>query len=139
MGKINTGRVILGGIVCGVVTNILAPLLHDVLLKDLHAETMKALGRTPPTGGSVIAVWVVYGFAWSFAAIWLYAAIRPRFGPGAHTAILAAATAWFFGSFLIGIAMWNLTLMPLSALELFAELVVAIIAVLAGAALYKEA
>ena len=35
--------------------------------------------------------------------------------------------------------MWNMTLMPLSPLEMALELVASIIAVLAGAALYKEA
>ena len=139
MGRINVARVILGGIVAGIVTNVLAPLLHDVLLKDLHAETMKSLGKTPPTGGSTIAVWVIYGFLWAFAAVWLYAAIRPRFGPGPMTAIRAAIVTWFFGSLLVGIAMWNLTLMPFSVIELVGELVAAILAVLAGAAVYKEA
>jgi hypothetical protein len=139
MGRINTSRVILGGIVAGIVINILAPLMHDVLLKNEHAAAMAALNKTMPTGGSTVAVWVIYGFVWAIAAVWLYAAIRPRFGPGAMTAIRAALTAWFFGSFLMGIAMWNLTLMPLSPLELFLELIASTIAVLSGAALYKEA
>jgi hypothetical protein len=139
MGKINPARVFLGGIVGGIVINILAPLMHDVLLKNEHAAAMAALNKTMPTGGSTIAVWVIYGFVWAIAAVWLYAAIRPRFGPGAMTAVRAALAAWFFGSFLMGIAMWNLTLMPLSPLELVLELIASILAVLAGAAVYKEA
>ena len=72
-------------------------------------------------------------------AVWLYAAIRPRFGPGAKTATCAAAATWFFGSFLSGIAMWNLTILPLSVKEMALSLIASILAVLAGAAVYKEA
>jgi hypothetical protein len=35
--------------------------------------------------------------------------------------------------------MWNMTLMPLSPGQNFAELVVQVLAVIAGAAVYKEA
>ncbi|HEY2797030.1 MAG TPA: hypothetical protein VGK26_04010 [Thermoanaerobaculia bacterium] len=139
MGKINHARVILGGIVAGIVINILAPLMHDVLLKKEHEAAMAALNRTMPTGGSTMAVWILYGFVWGIAAIWLYAAIRPRFGPGAKTAVFAASTAWLFTSFLSGIMMWNLGLMPLSPYEMVLELIASILAVLAGAAVYKEA
>ena len=139
MGKINYGRVILGGIVAGIVINVLEYLLHEVLLKAQHVEEMKALGKTMPEGGSTIAVWMVYGFAWAIAAVWLYAAIRPRFGPGAKTALCAGLAVWFFDSLLPGIAMWIMTLMPLSPGQNFAELVVQVLAVIAGAAVYKEA
>ena len=139
MGKINYGRVILGGIMAGIVINVLEYLVHEVLLKAQHVEEMKALGKTMPEGGSTIAVWIVYGFAWAIAAVWLYAAIRPRFGPGAKTALCAGLAVWFFDSLLPGIAMWNMTLMPLSPGQNFAELVVQVLAVIAGAAVYKEA
>jgi hypothetical protein len=139
MGKINQSRVLLGGIVAGIAINVLEYLVHDVILKAQHAETMKTLGKTMPEGGSTIAVWFVYGFAWGIAAVWLYAAIRPRFGPGAKTAVIAAFASWFFGPFLSGIAMWNMTILPLSPLEMVLELVAFVVAVLAGASLYKEA
>jgi hypothetical protein len=54
------------------------------------------------------------------------------------TAIRAALVAWFFGTALTSVAMWNMTLMPLSVTELVGELVAAILALLAGAAVYKE-
>ena len=139
MGKINYGRVILGGIVAGIVINVLEYLVHEVLLKAQHVEEMKALGKTMPEGGSTIAVWMVYGFAWAIAAVWLYAAIRPRFGPGAKTALCAGLAVWFFDSLLPGIAMWNMTLMSFSITQVVGELIGAILATLAGAAVYKEA
>jgi hypothetical protein len=138
MGKINLSRVILGGVLAGVIVNISEFLLHDVILKAQHEETMKALGKTMPTGGSVMAVWILWGFAWGIAAVWLYAAIRPRFGAGAGTAARAGVTAWFFCCLLSMISMCNMGLLPFSGLDLGWTLVQDIVATVAGAWLYKE-
>lgn len=138
MGKVNASRVVLGGIVAGLIVNVSEYLLHDVVLKAQHEEAMKSLGKSMPAGGSVLTVWILYGFAWAIAAVWLYAAIRPRYGAGPGTAARAALAVWFFAALLPAITMWNLALMPLSPLELGWDLVTNIVAVLAGAALYKE-
>ena len=45
MGKINMGRVILGGIVAGIVADILGYLVDGVWLMPIWAEQMKKLGR----------------------------------------------------------------------------------------------
>ena len=138
MGKINLSRVILGGIVAGIIVNISEGLLHSVVLKTQHEEMMKGLGKTMPTGGSVLLVWLLYGFAWAIVAVWLYAAIRPRFGPGPGTAARAAVVIWFFGCLLTSVAMWNMGLFPIGWLEEGWNLVTFIVAVIAGAAIYKE-
>ena len=39
--------------------------------------------------------WVVFGIVAGIVTMGLYAAIRPRFGPGLATAIYAGATLWF--------------------------------------------
>ena len=138
MGKVNLSRVILGGIVAGIIVNISMYLLHDVVLKAHHEATMQALGKTMPAGGSVLVVWLLYGFVWAIVAVWLYAAIRPRYGAGPGTAARAAVAAWFFGCLLPSVAMWNMGLLPFSGLEVGWDLVTEIIAVIAGAAVYKE-
>src|ERR1700730_18235219 len=114
MGKINLSRVILGGIVAGILVNVSEFLLHDVVMKTQHEEMMKSLGKTMATGGSVMTVWILYGFAWGIVAVWLYAAIRPRFGPGPGTAAKAAVVIWFFGCLLTAVAMSNMGLFPIS-------------------------
>ncbi|MGI8620029.1 MAG: hypothetical protein ACR2L6_13215, partial [Gemmatimonadaceae bacterium] len=43
-----------------------------------------------------MAVFVVIDILLGILAVWLYAAIRPRFGPGWQTAAIAAAYMWFF-------------------------------------------
>jgi len=138
MGKINLSRVILGGILAGIVVNISEGVLHEVFLKSQMEESMKALGKTMPTGGGTLVVWLLYGFAWAIGAVWLYAAIRPRFGPGPGTAVRAGIAAWFFTCVLSMISMTNMGLFPFSALAFFWMLVQDIVATIIGAWVYKE-
>lgn len=138
MGKINLSRVILGGILAGVVVNVSEFSLHQVVLKAQEAETLKALGKTMPEGGGVIAVWMLWGFAWGIAAIWLYAAIRPRYGAGPATAVRAGLAAWFFASLLMTAATTNMGLLPFSGIEFCWTLVQSIVAAVVGGWAYRE-
>jgi len=38
--------------------------------------------------------YAVYDLAKAMVGVWLYAAIRPRFGPGARTAVIASIVTW---------------------------------------------
>jgi hypothetical protein len=72
-------------------------------LQRVRAEYVRDWGRhgggaesdEPPIGGGQIGIFVVLGFALGITTVWLYAAIRPRFGPGVSTASCAALTVWF--------------------------------------------
>jgi hypothetical protein len=138
MGKINLGRVILGGIVAGIIINISQFVLHNMVIKDAETEAMKRLNVTMPETGTNIAVWVLWAFAWGIAAVWLYAAIRPRFGPGPGTAVKAGLAAWFFSCLLATVAMINLGLFPFMAVGFLWELAHSLIGTVAGAAVYRE-
>ena len=52
-----------------------------------------SLGLSEPSGGQ-IAVFTIVGFALGIVTVWLYAAIRPRFGPGIRTAIVTGVVIW---------------------------------------------
>ena len=142
MGKINTGRLILGGIVAGILVNVSEMVLNTVVLKDQWAAAMKALGK-PMTAmaPSTLAVWVIWGFVYGLLCVWLYAAIRPRFGPGAGTAAKAGFVAWLLAQILSSTAMWNMGLVPSNLLvtSLIWTLAESIIVTIVGAWLYKEA
>jgi hypothetical protein len=140
MKPINFGRVILGGLLAGVIINISEFLLHAVVLKKDLEDAMRSLNRTTPMGGGQFAVWILFGFVVGIAAVWLYAAIRPRYGPGPGTAVRAGVTVWFFQSLLPSIAMANLGLFEgkLVIVPVIWVLVEQIIATNAGAWLYKE-
>src|SRR5258707_14773503 len=97
MSKINMGRVVLGGLAAGVVLDATDGILNSVVLADQWAAYMQSVGKAPAFGGNQIAGFVINGFIVSIALVWLYAAIRPRFGPGPATAIRAGLAAWVIG------------------------------------------
>jgi hypothetical protein len=139
MKGINFGRVILGGLLAGVLINVSEFVLNNVVLKADMEAGMKALGRSVPMDGKTIAVWMILGFAIGIASVWLYAAIRPRYGAGAGTAARAGVAVWFFGSLVTTVVMVNMGLFPFNAVAVFWELAQGIITTIAGAWLYKEA
>src|SRR6266853_3483105 len=93
MGKINMARVILGGLVAGLIINVVEGVTNGVILKAEWAEAARAIGRAEVSVKQIVA-FNVWGFAAGILAIWLYAAIRPRFGPGPKTAMCAGLIIW---------------------------------------------
>lgn len=140
MKGINFGRVILGGIVAGIFINISEFVLNEKVLKSDWDAALKAIGKSM-TGDSAIVVWIFYGFALGIVAVWLYAAIRPRYGAGAGTAVRAGIAVWFFESLLPNVAQLNLHLFPnhIALTSVAWGLVELIIATVLGAWLYREA
>jgi hypothetical protein len=86
-------------------------------------------------------IWNLLGFLSGIAAVWLYAAIRPRFGAGAKTAMVAGIAVWFFSRLLGAIGEMNMGLSSQRMIMtgLVWGLVEIVIATLAGAWVYKEA
>ena len=95
MGGINMGRVLLGGLLAGLVINIGEYVLNELLLAEQWAVVSEAL-NLPPHEGSTIVWFIIWGFVIGIAMIWLYAAIRPRCGAGAKTTMCAGLCVWFF-------------------------------------------
>ena len=143
MGRINWGKVFIGGLLAGVVINVGEYLFHAVLFKDQVAEMMRAMGKDPATvmTGNAIVIWNILGFLTGIGAVWGYAAIRPRFGAGAKTAAIAGVAVWYFSRFLGGIGEMNMGMMSQKMIMtgLVWGLVEMIIATIAGAWAYKEA
>lgn len=139
MGKINFARVILGGLLAGLVINIGEYLLNEPILGDEWRAALVSLNR-PIIGGSQIAVFVILGFVLGIAIVWLYAAIRPRFGAGPKTAICAGLFVWFLVYLYASIMQHTLNLFPdrLLVISTIWGLVELSIAAVAGAWLYRE-
>jgi uncharacterized protein (DUF2062 family) len=140
MGKINVGRMILGGIVAGIVGDILGYLVDGVWLASFWSADMRDL-RHPAFSSSQIVWFNLLGLVIGLVAIWIYAAIRPRFGPGVKTAIYAGLAAWLIGalvpnaSFMCVSGLFSKHLTLYTTLGALVEMVAGTIA---GAALYKE-
>jgi len=92
---IATGRVVRGGLVAGLVMNVLDYVVNVTLLGAGWDEYVRALGVDPPqVAATAMAGWIVSDFAFGLLLVWLYAAIRPRFGPGPGTALIATLAVW---------------------------------------------
>ena len=140
MGKINLGRVILGGIVAGIVGNILGYLVDGLMLAPQWTDAMKALGRGEFTVNQMVAFNII-GLGYGILVVWLYAMIRPRYGAGPKTAVYAGLLGWAIGALLPNVSLMGVAgLFPsnLTALTTAAAIIETVVAALAGAALYKE-
>ena len=141
MASINTGKVIVGGLVAGVVANaidfvtnmyVLAPDYMDLA----KAHNFDAAGFNSP---AVAMTWVAVDFVFGLLLVWSYAAMRPRFGPGVTTAILAGLPL------LLGptVVIFGFTMMGMFTMGMFVKgtagaIVSTFAAAIAGAAVYTE-
>jgi hypothetical protein len=141
MGKINLGRVILGGIVAGIVSDVLDYLVDGKWLGGQWNSGMAALGHTTMAPN----MWISFdllGILGGIALIWVYAAIRPRYGAGVKTALVAGFAVWFIGTLLPNAGFMYVAGLFSKHLTLYTTLG-GLVEVLAGgvvgAALYSEA
>jgi hypothetical protein len=138
MNKINWGRVLLGGVVAGIIMDAIEYVLHTYVIAGQEGAAMKALGAQMMNGA--IPLFLALGILTGIVTIWLYAAARPRYGAGAKTAVIIAIGVWIIAYAIpdIGIAGQGLFSMHLMCMEAAIGLVEAIVATVIGAALYKE-
>src|SRR6266540_3805201 len=111
MGKINMQKVLIGGAIAGVVLNVIDFVLFGMVLKDQMAAAMTAINRPAMTNAQI--PWFVFlDFVAGVFLVWLYAAIRPRFGAGPGTAAKAGIAGWFVGGLLVTLVMGLMLLVP---------------------------
>ncbi len=140
MQKMNWTRVIVGGLLAGLVINICEFLVNGLLLGNQWAAAMKALNRPEQMGVTVeLAFWLA-GFAIGLYAVWLYVNLRLHFGPGPRTAVIAGIAVWILGSLIASVAPVALHLFPyrLMAIGLLLALVETIAGTWLGAWMYKD-
>ena len=93
----NIKKVVIGGIVAGIVINVIDFISNTYILgARMKAETdaFKPGMADQMMTGSAIASYVIMDLVLGVALIWTYAAIRPRFGPGVRTASFSALLFW---------------------------------------------
>jgi len=90
LGRINWVRVLL----CGLVAGLLWNLLSLTLLVLLGGDLLNAVPRLSESSLGLRLFPLLVNFAMGIWAMWLYAAIRPRYGPGPKTAARAGFAWW---------------------------------------------
>lgn len=140
MGQINWNRVLLGGIVAGLIIDVIQWLLHGLVLGSEWRQVMQALGKPLEENVGRILFYVVLGLVYGILATGTYAAIRPRFGAGPKTALYAGLGVWLLGYCLPTLTWIPMGLFPghLVAITMVVGLVEILLATEAGAWLYQE-
>jgi hypothetical protein len=140
MSNINTGRVVLGGLLAGLVLNIGEVILNDVVIGAQMKEFLARHNFAEPTSTFMIIA-VGLTFLTGIVLVLGYACLRTRLGPGPKTAIIAGLFGWFGVYFYCGIVNSVLFGTPAGAIATTVAfgLVEYVLAALAGAWLYKEA
>lgn len=138
----NTGKVVVGGLVAGLVYNIGDFVINTMLLAADNAAFLTRLGIDPAAMESFAGMlpWIVIDFLFGLLVVWTYAAIRPRFGPGVSTAIIAGLIPFLAVTLILG----GFTSMGVFTTTMFikgtaASLVNTLVGAVAGAAMYTEA
>lgn len=95
MAQLNSSRVIIGGLAAGLVMNVIDATTNGFLLGSRWMVETEALNpRLLTKASSGTMGWVVVDFILGVLTVWVYAAIRPRLGPGPRTAFTGAFVIW---------------------------------------------
>jgi hypothetical protein len=139
MNKLNLGRVLLGGLLAGIILVAGESILNMFVIADDWAAFAEQRGL-PEEGSGMIVMYVVMNFLIGILLALLYAMIRPRFGEGPKTAILAGVFVWTllwligFGSSVV----WLGVPSNIIVISMVWGLVEVVLAALGGGWAYKE-
>jgi hypothetical protein len=136
MNKVNWSRVFGCGLVAGIVWIMLGSLVTALLGRDFAALPNNRLAK--PTPGFMLFN-VMLDLMEGISIVWLYAVLRPVYGLGVRTAVIAAFAWWLIVS--LGDATWcsfgffpPRTVIPL----LIGTLPALVLATVAGTKFYRE-
>ena len=133
--RLNVRRLLFGGLAAGLVINVLEYLVHGLFLDAQWTAAFAALGKTP-TGWTTF---IPANFLVGIIGMWVYARMRPSYGPGPKTAVRAALAVWVVFWVVPEAALQPLNLFPNSLL--FTVVVVGLLdsipAILLGAWIYR--
>ena len=142
MKRINYGRVLLGGVLAGVLLFMADGFIHGKLLQEHWMAAMKAAGRSVEAEehGADMLYFAAFELLRGVAIAWFYAVMRAQCGPGPKTAICATLAVWaiMFPIFFlqeVPLGFYSTTLLTLWSLY---ELIPSVLAGLIAGALYKD-
>jgi len=146
MNRINKVRVVVGGVVSGLIIFGILGFTHGRILHNdwmAWANTIGAAihGLVPgPDPSTSMKLWLVESILAGTMGVLIYAGIRPRFGAGPATALKAGVILWltcYLTAFFSGLAM-GVEPHRIMHVGVIAEFVAALLGTFVGAAIYKE-
>lgn len=141
MLNINWGRFFVGALIASIIAFVTDGFLHEAILGADWKAVYAGFGSAEPTENAVHMIYfAIFELGRGFIGMFLYVLLRSCCKPGPKTAAWAGFTAWIAFS-LTGPAQFiplgfysNALWIKVAAFQL----VTSIVAVIAGAALYKE-
>jgi len=135
---INVPRVVVSGLVAGLVLDLGELAVNVGLLGDAWTAVLAQLGLR--LHWTAMVLWGLGSFIVGIVGIWIYAAIRPRYSPGAMTALRAAVAVWAVTYLYAMIGLLGTVALPMWLLfaGLGCGLVEMALAICVGAWLYRE-
>jgi hypothetical protein len=140
MGRTNWRLVFLGGLLAGIVLVVLGYVAWAIYLNRIWNDALEPFGHRIPESIGFHILWIICYLIGGILAVWLYAAIRPRYGAGPKAALLAGLVFWVLSGVSFVIMLGSLELFPVSLLVIdsLTYLVMVIVATLLGASIYQE-
>jgi len=136
--SIRARRVLGPGLAAGLIVNLSAITMVPAVGNQFDAAL--AARGLPPLAPAAMAFFALVSLSLGVLLVWLYAAVRPRLGPGPRTAAIVAALVWLVGYLLPHVAMAVYGFLPagLTAIGTLWGLGELLAAGLVGARLYRE-
>jgi hypothetical protein len=141
MSQVSVVGVLKGGFAAALIMNISEFVLNVPVAGAQMALELGLRNLPAANGGAQIAVFVGLTTLLGFITVWLYAAIRPRLGPGPKTAMVAGLIVWTCSYLYSAIAVGTIGLhsMGLVVTIIVWSLVEMLVASAVGGYLYHEA
>jgi hypothetical protein len=141
MTTINWTRYLIGGLIAAVIFFVTDGMMHELILEpDWNAAYAGIKATKPEPHTSSMFYFAVFEIGRGMLCLLLYVLMRPFFGAGPKTAVLAAISGWLAFSVtgpaeFIPLGFYSVPLwLKISGIQL----VTTILGTLAGAALYKD-
>jgi hypothetical protein len=136
----NWKRIVAGGLAAGVLIDVVEGGLSGALFGAQFQSELAAHGLDLKVGPAGAIFFTLWGFVLGLISVWLYAAVRPRLGPGPRTAVAVAIAVWLVSGVLPHLRDATLGILSLSLSGKFILLQLAwqIAATLLGAYIYRE-
>ena len=140
--KINWTRVAWGGALAGVVHFLITGVVNGAILTGALQEWLGGVGALlhPPPQPDPMLLWALMSLIYGFVGVWSYAAMRPRFGAGPRTALLAGLSLWVVSKLTVALDLVALGLVPLQIVvgQSIGGLVAVMLGVSLGCWIYRE-
>lgn len=114
MANVNVGKLVAGSILAGIVMNLCDYVSNNFILATdwEHIARIRNVDMADMTSTTALVTYIVVDLLLGFLVVWTYAAIRPRLGRGAGTAIIAgfmvfAAQALLMASYAVSFLTWD--------------------------------